>query len=977
MWFVFTDIEGSTRLWREHGRAMGLCLARHDTIVRTVLAEHGGRLVKHTGDGVFAVFDDSRALTFALDVQRRLSREDWGDLDALRVKVAVAAGEAEVREGDYFGPIVNRASRLVEAAWGGQVVATEAAVKEADPLLGVELRDLGVHVFHDAGGPERIYQLLASDMTIRDFPPLKSLGTRPSNLPSELTPFIGRESELHDLKALISRPTCRLLTLWGAGGVGKTRLALRLAEEVAERYGWGACFVPLASLSAADVLVGAIGNALRLSYSSGRSPAQQLLDYLQDKSMLLVLDNFEHLLPEGAELVGEILAAAPNVTVVVTSRQRLRLYGEVLYEVQGMAFPPSATAEGFEDYGAVRLLVDAIRRVVHSFELREHERATVVKICELTGGFPLAIELAASWAPALSLDALARCLERGMAEPAETVANLPERHRNMRAVFDYSYSLLDDEEKRLLERLSVFRGGCTLDAAEQVAGATARTLGRLVDKSLVRRSPDGRYGLHEFIRVNAGERMAHRGEECEDLARRHMRFYLGFLDSRAAALRGPETKKALEEVLPEIDNVRAAWDTAIRIRDTEALRVSASALGVYYSVTGLFDEAERRFAQAEAAIREIDDGSGRYDRVLGALMAWRGGALAAMSRATQAEGVLRESVRRALRTGDRLCVSDALLSLGAAASDRGNFRRAALLSSGSLRISRAIGYRVGVAKALEKLGVDLRRMGEYDRARGVLAQAVDSARECGDTRLSIVALMSLAAVEAERGDLAEGRALLEEARALATSIGDTRLLSNVLGNLGRTLMLSGAYEEARAMLLEALRFKDEASDLACTVIGCANLACVANLMARHEEAARFAELGIESAQKRGLDFGLSHCLSQLAWAKLCLGKHEECRRILAEATRQAIHGRVGPRMAEALVVFAMLRAAQGDAAKAVEIVAAIRRNPPTRFTGELAGRLLTEWSKRLEPDLASASLRRGEAEDWRAFLQGVIPELGT
>ncbi|MGB9724492.1 MAG: ATP-binding protein, partial [Chloroflexia bacterium] len=398
--FLFTDIEDSTRLWEKYPTQMDRILARHDAILEREISHHGGRIIKHTGDGIFAVFERGRPLHCALEIQKALAREDWGEVRELRIRIALHAGEALCRGEDYFGPTVNRTARLLSSGWGGQVLFTPEVLRVAPLPEDASVHDLGFHFFKDLGEPQQIYELEHPELPRRDFPPLRSLSAHPHNLPVQPTPFVGREKELAQVLSLLDYPHCRLLTLVGPGGVGKTRLALQAAAEKVENFSHGVYFVPLAALASPEFLVSAIADALRFSFYGPEEPQTQLASYLREKRMLLVLDNFEHLLA-GAGRVAELLQAAPEVKVMATSREALRLHGEWVFPLGGLE-RPAEEEEEVERYAAVQLFLQGARRARPDFLLSAEDRPAVVRICRLVEGLPLGIELASSWVRVLS-----------------------------------------------------------------------------------------------------------------------------------------------------------------------------------------------------------------------------------------------------------------------------------------------------------------------------------------------------------------------------------------------------------------------------------------------------------------------------------------------------------------------------------------------------------------------------------------------
>jgi predicted ATPase/class 3 adenylate cyclase len=500
--FLFTDIEGSTRLWEQHPEPMRLALARHDALISGTIEQQGGVVIKRQGEGdsVFAVFGrPTDAVTAAWALQRAVIAEPWPSAIPLRVRVALHTGEAELRDGDYYGLTVNRCARLRAAASGEQILlslAIQELIRDHLPEQ-LSLRDLGEHRLKDLIRPERVFQLLAPDLP-GDFPPLRTLDSLPNNLPQQLTSFVGREREMAEVKRLLG--STRLLTLIGAGGTGKTRLSLQAAAEVMEEYPDGAWLVELAPLSDPELVPQAVAIVLSVREEPGVSLIQTLVEHLKPRRLLLILDNCEHLLSACARLVETLLRQCPHLTILSSSREGLRMAGESLFRVPSLSLPdPRQFARGgtpiiasFAQYEAVRLFIDRATAVQPGFTVTNSNAPAVAEVCHQLDGIPLAIELAAARVRALSVEQIAARLDdrfRLLTGGSRTA--LP-RQQTLRALIDWSYDLLSEPERVLLRRLSVFAGGWSLEGAEAVsAGEDVETwevldfLTGLVDKSLV------------------------------------------------------------------------------------------------------------------------------------------------------------------------------------------------------------------------------------------------------------------------------------------------------------------------------------------------------------------------------------------------------------------------------------------------------------------------------------------------------------
>jgi predicted ATPase/class 3 adenylate cyclase len=511
--FLFTDIEGSTRLWEEYPQQMRQALARHDAILRHTIQSHAGHVFKTMGDAFYAVFSSaSEAVRAALDAQGALSAEDWSEVGGLYVRMALHTGRAEEREGDYLGPSLNRVARLLSIGHGGQVLlseATQAQAGEAE-IPGVVLRDMGSHRLKDLFAPERVFQLCHPDLR-QEFPPLRSLSALRHNLPVQVTSLIGREREIEEVRQRLAE--ARLLTLTGSGGVGKTRLALQVAAELTEAYPEGVWLAELASLSDPDLVPQTTAQAIGVREEPGKSLTRTLADTLKDKRLLLVLDNCEHLVDACARLADTLLRSCPEMKVLATSREVLGIAGEVVYPVPSLSLPDPQrplTPDVLGEYESVRLFAERAAGVAPAFVMTARNAGAVAHVCRQLDGIPLAIELAAARVRALSIEQVAQRLDdrfRLLTGGSRTA--LP-RQQTLRALIDWSYDLLTGPEKRLLSRLSVFAGGWTLAAAEAVcsgedieAWEILDLLTSLVNKSLASYEGAGRkFPANGVIRKN-------------------------------------------------------------------------------------------------------------------------------------------------------------------------------------------------------------------------------------------------------------------------------------------------------------------------------------------------------------------------------------------------------------------------------------------------------------------------------------------
>src|ERR687890_1898215 len=551
---------------------MQRALARHDEILKEAVEGHDGYVFKTVGDAFCCAFRTaSAALKASLFAQRALfSEEGWPEeTGPLRVKMALHVGATEERDGDYFGPPLNRVARLLSAGHGGQVLlslTTQELVRDQLPP-DVELSYLGEHRLKDLFRPERVFQLIASGLP-DEFLPLRTLAGRPNNLPIQPTPLVGRERKVEEVCRRLHSKDVQLLTLGGRGGTGKTRLALQVGADLLEEFDDGVFFVSLATITDPELVPSAIAGSLGLKESAGQSLKESLEGYLRQKRLLLILDNFEQVL-EGTPLVGDLVSACPDLKVLATSRIALRLYGEQEYPVPPLEVPDSLRLpppERLVQYEAVRLFVERARAVKPDFEVTNDNASAVAEICVHLDGLPLAIELAAARTKLLPPQALLSRLGNRLKLLKGGATNLPARQRTLRATTGWSYELLDEDEKTLFGKLSVFSGGSTLEAIEKISDPEGElealeVVGSLLEKSLLRREEgadgESRFVMLETIQEYAREKLEESGA-AEEMRRRHAEHYLALAETAEPELLGADQGRWMRRLGTAVANLREA-----------------------------------------------------------------------------------------------------------------------------------------------------------------------------------------------------------------------------------------------------------------------------------------------------------------------------------------------------------------------------------------------------------------------------------
>jgi predicted ATPase/transcriptional regulator with XRE-family HTH domain len=776
-----------------------------------------------------------------------------------------------------------------------------------------------------------------------DSPTTASDSTSPrTNLPVLPIPLIGRQRELDDLSQLLSNPQCRLLTLVGPGGIGKTHLAIETAARMQAVFADGVFFVPLDPVNTTRFIVPMIADAMGFAFENENpvEPKTQLFDYLREKQALLLMDNIEHLLSvPGIEVLAEMLANAPKVKLLATSREPLELQGEWVFEVQGLPIPESTQMEESVQNTSVELFLQCARRAQVGFNATAQDYPAIVHICRLVEGMPLGIELAAAWVRTLACEEIAREIEDGLDILRVSTRDLPARHRSLRAVFDQSWRLLSEEEQTVLLRLSVFRSGFRREAAEQVAGASLSVLSAFVMKSLIRRTGSERYDLHELIRQFAAEHFFERPEEQTATQARHGRYYLLFFSQADGRLRSSAQPEALAELTAEIDNFRAAWDWAVTQGEFTLIEQAMRTFAVLYDARGWLQEGFDYLANAIGVLEAACEQS-PSDQTIQIARAHIFNARALLgvrlARHAEAQAMLERSLEILRPLNEPSVLLESITFLGTVMESTGNYARAKELYAKGLEMATAINDRWFAALCLTlvtQLASFTEPMAEPEQTHKQLQSVVAEWRAVGDPRFITLALNLLSLSASDLGRYDEARAALQECVVLGRSIGDRWGVGLAYRGLGIVAQEQGLHAEAVKMLHESLKTSTE-------------------LGARQDVARTLAEMGR---------------------SVFALGNDAEAGRIWREALHIATETG-GPGWAlEALIGLARLQAKRGDKEHALELLLIVLNHPATvPGARKRATQLRAEIESQLTSQQVEGAMVRAHAKSFETVVHEVL-----
>ncbi len=755
-----------------------------------------------------------------------------------------------------------------------------------------------------------------------------------SNLPVLPTPLIGRESELEEIRKLLQDPHCRMLTLTGPGGIGKTRLAIEAATQLEIDFADGVYFIPLAAVPTARLIIPMLAETIGFVFQGEHAldPRLQLFNYLDGKQLLLLIDNLEHLLddPAVAEILAGLMEQTTQLKLLVTSRESVGLQPEWIFDVHGLPVPEDAAVEGT----SVELFLQRARRAHVGFAATTEEYPAILRICRLVEGMPLGIELAAAWVRTLSCDEIAGEIERGLDFLSASAKDLPARHRSLRAVFDHSWQLLSEEEGRVLLQLSVFQGGFQREAAQEVAGATLPVLAALVTKSLIRRSSAGRYDLHELIQQYAFERLAAHPDLLEDVRRRHGEYFLSYLCQQDVPLRSARQRESLARLIADIDNIRSVQEWALAHREFALIEASLRAYSTFFDTLGWSHEGLEYLGR----VQEILD------------------AMAPLADRTE-----------------QLALAHVLTTRGLFAFRAGQHEQARLMLERSLQILRPLQEPPVLEETLTFLGIVTAIMGEPARAVGLFREGLQVAREINDEWYAALCLTELVGMETLLGKAEGAHEQLQSAVDAWRRMGDLRFTAFGLNFLSFNAMLVGRHDEARNALEESIEINAAVGDRWGLGIARRGLGLVAQAQGQHREALEPFQESLQLFHELGARWEVARVKCEMARSLFALGHAAEAEHHWCESLQLSVETQGLLTAMEAIVGLARLRAGRGDSEYALQLLIFSLRHPATLpETKVRAESLASELKEKLTPQQIESAQTLAEAWTFESVVNGLL-----
>ncbi len=887
--FLFTDIEGSTKLAQEFPDTYNSLIQQHDTILSSVIESNKGFTFKKVGDAFCCSFENTAdALKAAHESQLKLNAHDWGAAK-IRVRMGLHSGEAEYKNSDYVGYItLSRVNRIMSVAHGGQVLLTQEiydTIVNTNPG-GLSFRDLGERKLKDIILPEHVYQLSAEGLPV-DFPPLKSLDFRPNNLPLQITKFIGREKEIDSVKQLLR--TARMLTIVGPGGTGKTRLALRAANDLIDEFENGVWFVELSALNDPELIENEILQTLKLKEEGDKSIIDTLKEFLKDKQLLLIFDNSEHLLDKCASLVVVLLQSCARLKIISTSRESFNISGETIYKVPPLSVPDPGkifTEESILEFESAKLFLDRAISIKHDFRITGDNVNALAVLCRRLDGIPFAIELAATRVNVLPVEKILERLNDRFKLLTRGGSTVLPHHQTLRALIDWSYDLLNDKEKVLLHRLSVFMGGWTYEAAEEICSDETidefeilDLLTSLENKSLinvVETEGMNRYNMLETIKQYCAEKFPDKSATMK----KHLDYFLKLSDADEMKSKGIEQIQWIRMLDADLDNLRTAIQWSFEKEEETSFRF-VYLLSNFWLIKGYFKDGYQ-IAKKALAIETVTDKKLRAQALLtSAEMCYNLGNFPELEKSAN------ESMSLFREAEDKYGIAACLIQLGNVSFTNLDMQKAKEYFDEALKISNEIDSKVLKAKALRNLSFLENQDIDYTAALNLKEESLKIFREIKDMYNTAFALATLGIFEYQRGHLERANSFSEESLSIARENGDQYFISINLINLGRIYSEKKDFLKAEYFIEDSLKIIKEYGYSLNLHPALINLAKISKDKGDCKKAIETYKEFLRGSSNSGGNFFLKHALIGMSECYFKLKDFEQSLRLITYSEKNA------------------------------------------------------------------------------------------
>ena len=884
--FLFTDIEGSTKMAQEFHELLPDALKKHHSILKETVKSHNGFIFKIIGDAFCCAFQNADdAVKASVDAQKKLNSEEWNEA-VIKVRMGIHSGNAEWSGTEYTGYItLARTNRIMSAAYGGQIIISNDAFqnKRENSSEDISFRDLGERRLKDLIQPVKLYQINSEGLQA-DFPPLKTLDVRPNNIPIQLSSFVGREEVMIQLKDLIRQS--RLLTISGSGGSGKTRLAMQVGADIIDDFENGVYISELASVSDPAFILQIIINSLGIKEEAGKTLKDSVTGYLKDKKMLIIMDNCEHLINECANLAEHLLIKCPDLKIIATSREALNCRGELTFRLPSLTLPDISvnnTPEQISVYESVRLFIERALAVNPLFRINNDNAPAVSGICNRLDGIPLAIELAAARIKILSVEKIYERLDDRFNLLTGGKRTALPRQQTLRALIDWSYDLLSENEKILWSRLSVFSGGWTLEAAEKVCSDETiskndilELLSQLSEKSVIIYDEiKDRYRILESLKQYGIEKLS----DGKEIFLQHLNYFLEMSEKAKPELIGENTKFWMHKIEADHNNFISAIEWSVRNENSEKGIITAAALGRFWNITGQYSTGIR-------IIEIILESAGALCKSSKVnVLNWIGSFKSSQGDYEQAKKYYEEILIIRKETGDKSGIAGSIHNLGNVALSQGDYEKAKKYYEESLAIYKEIGDKIGIATPILSLGNVALNQGDYEQAKKYYEESLVIKKEIGNKDGIARSINNLGNLAYYQGDYEQADKYYKESLHICKEIGSKNGIAASISNLGSVASNLGDYELAKKYYEESLAIRKEIGNKNGIAESIKNVGNVAYDQGDFKQSKKLFEESLSIYKEIGYKIGMADSINYLGNAAYRLGEFEKAIKLLSASEK--------------------------------------------------------------------------------------------